>query len=229
MRSSPQRQALLLLINEACTAGARLQRACRQIGLTERTVQRWQRPDAEDGDHRVADMRVAPSPANKLSAAERNDALALLKSDAFKDLPPSQIVPRLADQDQYVASESTLSRLLRAAGQMTHRRAERPPHPRTKPRTRTRELVATQPDQVYCWDITYLPTVVRGTFFYRYLFEDIFSRKIVGWQVFACESAELASQLLRDICQRPFTDAGALHRVGSLCSWTTCGAQGARQ
>ena len=123
MSSSPQRQALLLLINEACTAGARLQRACRQIGLTERTVQRWQRPETQDGDHRVADKRVAPSPANKLSAAERNDALALLNSDAFKDLPPRQTVPRPADQGQYMASESTLYRLFRAAGQMTHRHA----------------------------------------------------------------------------------------------------------
>ena len=62
--------------------------------------------------------------------------------------------------------------------------------------------MATQCDQIYCWDITYLPQQVRGAFFYLYLFVDVFSRKIVGWQVFDCESAELASQLLIDICQR---------------------------
>ena len=63
-------------------------------------------------------------------------------------------------------------------------------------------LVATGHDQVYCWDISYLPTEVRGIYLYLYLFVDLFSRRIVGWQVFDCESAELASQLLRAICER---------------------------
>lgn len=198
MSSLPQRQTLLPLIREACDRGARLASACRQIGLTARTVQRWLRPEAYAGDHRVASQRVAPVPANKYSDSDRQAALTLLNSDAFKDLPPSQIVPRLADQGRYLASESSLYRWLRVAGQMTHRRLERAPHPRTKPRA----LVATQPDQIYCWDITYLPTPLRGTFFYWYLFVDVFSRKIVGWQVFDCERAELASQLLLDLCQR---------------------------
>ena len=88
-------------------------------------------------------------------------------------------MPRLADQGQYVASESTLYRLLREAGQMTHRRLERVPRKVSKPRA----LVATQDDQIYCWDITYLPQQARGSFvyLYLYLFVDVFSRKIVGW------------------------------------------------
>ena len=94
-----------------------------------------------------------------------------------KTCHPARIVPRLADQGQYVASESTLYRLLREAGQMTHRRLERVPRKVSKPRA----LVATQADQIYCWDITYLPQQVRGAFFYLYLFVDVFSRKIVGW------------------------------------------------
>jgi putative transposase len=125
-------------------------------------------------------------------------ALGVLNSEEFKDLPPSQIVPRLADLGIYVASESTLYRLLRQAGQLGHRRVERVPQKRSKPRA----LVATQPDQIYCWDITYLPTQVRGLYFYLYLFVDIFSRKVVGWQVFDCESAEKAAALLEDICRR---------------------------
>ena len=146
------------------------------------------------------------SPPNKLSDAERAQALQVLNSEPFKDLPPSQIVPRLADQGRYVASESTLYRLLRQAGQLAHRRLERAAYKRHKPRA----LVATAPNQVYCWDITYLPTQVRGTYFYLYLFVDLFSRKIVGWQVFDCESAELASQLLMDICQRHAVAPGQL-------------------
>jgi len=175
-------------------------------GLPARTVQRWLRPQCQDGDHRQAGKRAYSCPPNKLSAEERQAALEMLNSDEFKDLLPSQIVPRLADQGQYVASESTLYRLLREAGQIEHRRLERVPSKISKPRA----LVATQADQIYCWDITYLPQQVRGSFFYLYLFVDVFSRKIVGWQVFDCESAELASQLLIDICQRLGIEPGQI-------------------
>ena len=201
MSTLAQRATVLQLITEACRAGARLHRACEIIGLAARTVQRW--VDAGKnvphvGDRRTPDQRIHNCPPNKLSDAERLAALAVLNSEEFKDLPPSQIVPRLADKGLYVASESTLYRLLRQAGQLAHRRLERVPQKRSKPRA----LVATRPDQIYCWDITYLPTQVRGLFFYLYLFVDIFSRKVVGWQVFDGESAERASALLEDICRR---------------------------
>ena len=194
----PQRQTLLALIAQACLAGARLHKACAVLGLAARTVQRWLHPGAAAGDRRTSEQRTPHVPANKFTDAEQQAAMDALSSSAFKDLPPSQIVPRLADLGRYVGSESTLYRLLRQAGQLAHRRLERAPHKRSKPRA----LVATAPDQIYCWDITYLPTEVRGQHFYLYLFEDLFSRKAVGWQVFDCESAELSSQLLRDICQR---------------------------
>lgn len=198
MTTCAQRTTLLALIEHAWRSGARLCVACDLVGLHVRTVQRWRRPDGLHGDRRTSGKRRATTPPNKLSDAERAQALQLLNSEPFKDLPPSQIVPRLADQGRYVASESTLYRLLREAGQLAHRRLERAAHQRHKPRA----LVATAPNQVYCWDITYLPTQVRGAYFYLYLFVDLFSRKIVGWQVFDCESADLASQLLVDICQR---------------------------
>jgi len=163
MSSLAKRRALLALLAEACKAGSRLRPACALIGLSERTVQRWQRPAAgDDGDLRASGKRVASLPPNRLSDTERQAALALLNSEEFKDLPPSQIVPRLADQGRFVASESTLYRLLRGAGQLTHRRAERAPQPRSRPRA----LVACRPDQIYCWDISYLPTEVRGAYFY---------------------------------------------------------------
>ena len=206
MISLVQRQNLIVLIAEACRTGARWARACAQIGLSVRTVQRWQRPEAQDGDLRASDKRRASVPSNKLSDAECKAALEVLNSEEFKDLPPSQIVPRLADQGRYVASESTLYRLLRQAGQLTHRRLERVPQKRSKPRA----LVAVQPDQIYCWDITYLPTEVRGIYFYLYLFVDLFSRKIVGWQVYDSESAERAGALLQDICQRQGVEPGRL-------------------
>jgi putative transposase len=206
MSDAQQRKDLLELIAQACTDGARLTRACTQIGLSERTVQRWQHPDGQGGDRRVSGLHERVEPLNKLSACERQAAMALLNGEEFKNLPPSQIVPRLADQGCYIASESTLYRLLHQAGQMKHRRLERSPQKRSKPRA----LTATQPDQIYCWDITYLPTQVRGSYFYLYLFVDLFSRKVVGWQVYDCESAELASALLQDICARQGIAAGQL-------------------
>ncbi len=210
MTSTQQRQTLLPLIKQAVQDGARLHHACAQIGLSARTVQRWLGSCAGScagaGDRRTRTLRAKTCPPNKLSLAQRNAALLVLNSCAFKDLPPSQIVPALADAGQYVASESTMYRLLREAGQMSHRRLERAPRKVSKPRA----LVASKPDQVYCWDITYLPAPVRGMYFYLYLFIDLFSRKIVGWQVFDCESAGLAAGLLRDICERRAIPVGQL-------------------
>src|SRR3546814_6196147 len=119
---------------------------------------------------------------------ERQRLLALANSQEFGHLAPSQIVPILADRGQYVASESTFYRVLRAANQLTHRGAQRPAHARSKPRA----LSASAPNQLFSWDITYLPTRVTGMYFYLYLFMDVFSRKIVGWQVYDTESSELA-------------------------------------
>ena len=177
-------------------------KACQVVGLTARTVQRWLAQLLADpvqaADRRTPDQRIYSCPPNKLSEQERQAALGVLNSHEYKDLPPSQIVPRLADQGLYVASESTLYRLLHQAGQMKHRRMERPPQKRSKPRA----LVANEPDQIYCWDITYLPTQVKGMFFFLYLFVDIFSRKIVGWQVYDSERAQQAAELLHDICRQ---------------------------
>ena len=206
MSSTQQRKDVLELIEQACTGGARQAQACAQIGLSERTVQRWQHPDGQGGDRRAVGLHERAEPPNKLSVFECQQAMALLNGEEFKSLPPSQIVPRLADQGRYIASESTLYRLLHQAGQMKHRRLECVPQKRSKPRA----LTATGCEQIYCWDITYLPTQVRGSYFYLYLFVDLFSRKVVGWQVYDCESAELASGLLQDICARQGIAAGQL-------------------
>jgi hypothetical protein len=93
MSTTEQRQNLLHLIAKACADGARLAQVCAQIGLSERTVQRWQRPHAHAGDRRVCELRTRAEPPNKLSAFERQAALALLNSDEFKDLPPSKSYP----------------------------------------------------------------------------------------------------------------------------------------
>lgn len=190
-----QRRQVIELVNEATRAGARQDRACDVLGLSERTLQRWQSGETVGHDRRP--LR-GYQPPHALSDAERADVLAVANSEEFGHLPPSQIVPRLADQGRYLASESTFYRILRANHQLTHRRSERPAQARTKPRA----FSATAPNQLYSWDITYLPSSVRGQFYYLYLFLDIFSRKIVGWQVYETESSALASEVLRDLCRR---------------------------
>jgi transposase InsO family protein len=194
MSTLTERSNIIALVGQAIEDGARQDRACDVISLSERTLQRWQR-DQSRGDQRP--IRVH-EPKNALSAQERQAVLAVAQSEEFGHLCPSQIVPRLADQGKYIASESTFHRVLRAANQLQHRGAERPRGKRSKPRA----LVATAPRQLFSWDITYLPTLVVGRFFYLYLFLDIFSRKIVGWQVYDCESSELAGAVMRDICMR---------------------------
>lgn len=189
-----QRQVLLALIDEAISAGARQARASAVVGLSCRTLQRW-RTTSAPGDQRPLRVQQAH---NQLSELERAHLLAVANSAEFGHLPPSQIVPRLADQGIYLASESTLYRVLRDAGQLAHRRPERRATSRTKPKA----LTATAPNQVYSWDITYLPTTVKGKYLYLYLFLDLFSRKVVGWQVFDSECSQHAADMLRDICQR---------------------------
>ena len=194
MTTLTQRSHVITLVSDAIAAGARQDRACGAISLSERTLQRWQRDQAR-GDQRP--MRVQ-APKNRLSTSERQALLVVANSGEFAHLAPSQIVPRLADQGQYIASESSFYRVLKAASQLQHRGPQRPGQKRSKPRA----LSASAPNQLYSWDITYLPTLVTGIYFYLYLFLDIFSRKIVGWQIYDSESSELAGEVMRDICKR---------------------------
>jgi putative transposase len=176
-----------MLIEEAVAHGARLSRSCEVLGLTARTLQRWV---TSDGDGRRGPNRA---PANKLSEAERRKVVAIAANPEFQDQSPKQIVPLLADRGAYVASESTFYRVLHAEDLQHRRGRERPPiH-------RPRAHVADGPWQVASWDITYLPSHVRGQFFYLYLVEDVWSRKILGWQVHEVESAELAAALVESI------------------------------
>lgn len=195
MTGLSERLQVTVWLTEAMAAGARQDRACAVLGLSARTVQRWQADEAVGSDRRPERRQV---PCSQLSQSERSYLLTVANSAEFGHLSPSQIVPRLADRGEYLASESTFYRVLKAENQLMHRRAERPAHPCAKPRA----LRATAPNRLYTWDITYLPTPIRGLYFYLYLFLDVFSRKIVGWQVYEEESSLLASEVMRDLCRR---------------------------
>jgi putative transposase len=127
-----------------------------ELGVSARTLQRWQhqavdgRPDAQ-----------RPAPPNKLSAEERRAVLEVINRPDFASLTPHQIVPKLATEGIYLASESTIYRLMKLAGQAARRGRSRSP--------RKHVLTTHQadgPDQVWCWDITWLPTTVKGRYFY---------------------------------------------------------------
>jgi transposase InsO family protein len=188
------RQDIISLIDEANEAGARQSEACKAIGLSLKTVQRWRHADNEQ-DGRIEAIH---KPKNKLSDAERQHIIATANSPEYAELPPNKIVPKLADKGIYIASEASFYRVLNAENQLQHREKSNPVRQVKKPKA----LTATGSNQIYSWDITYLPTEVKGIFLYLYLVMDIYSRKIVGWQVYENESSTLAADLMKDICQR---------------------------
>lgn len=186
------------LIDEACTAGARQSQACAVMGITSRTLRRWHQHlhthgDLGDQRKKAAAERVHPQ---ALTEAERQAVLDTCNRPEFRSLPPSQIVPILADRGEYLASESTFYRILHDAEQATHRGRAQAPREVPKPRA----WQATAPNQIWSWDITYLPTQIRGEFFRLYLILDIYSRMIVGWEIHREETAGHAAELIRKAC-----------------------------
>ena len=186
------RQALARDIHTAQTTGARLRFACETAGIDLRTLQRWKALDGiVRGDGRPQAVRATPSHA--LSEAERAEVLAVANEPRFAAVPPARIVPMLADEGIYLASESTFSRVLKEHGQTAHRGRAKAPKAIRPPTTH----IATEPRQVWCWDMTYLPAQVMGRWFYLYLILDLYSRKIVGWEVHENDHADHAAHLVR--------------------------------
>ena len=107
-------------VDEACAGGARLGQACAVLGISPRTLQRWREHGGVKADARKAAAQRR-EPANKLSELERQRILAIANSEEFAHMPPSQIVPAMADRGLYIASESSFYRVLREADQLAHR------------------------------------------------------------------------------------------------------------
>jgi transposase InsO family protein len=186
------RQILLRDIAQARSEGARLAPACTVVGLDPRTLQRWTMGEGiPRGDRRIEAAR--PVPTHALSEAERARIIAVVNEPCFADTPPARIVPALADEGIYIASESSFHRVLRAHGQMHRRGRAQPPRMSRPPTTH----IATGPGEVWCWDVTFLPAQVQGRWFYLYLILDLYSRKIVGFEVHDTDSAEHAAHLAK--------------------------------
>lgn len=182
-----ERNDIMSTINEAIQSGARKYKACETIGISLRTIERWEKDNI--GDKRGM---VEREPANQLSEEERQKIVQICCSERFRELTPNEIVPILAEEGVYIASESTFYRILREENLLAHRAESKSAQKRSKPP----ELKADGPNQVWSWDITYLLSNIKGKYYYLYMIEDVWSRAIVGWEIHENESSELASVLM---------------------------------
>jgi transposase len=194
MTALEDRRIIVRYIDEAHAAGARLALACQVVGITARTLQHWRTEDSQVlPDARSTSSR--PRLAHALTGEEKALMLVTANEPRFASLPPARIVPMLADEGVYMACESSFQRVLRATGQNRRRGRARTPARQRPPTTH----VATAPGQVWCWDMTYLPSKVRGQWFYLYLIMDLYSRKIVGWEIHEQDNADHAARLLNRV------------------------------
>jgi putative transposase len=192
----------LAVVAEAEANGARLKAACEVVGVSVRTVQRWrQNPAGED-------RRCGPKhrPSNALTPAEEAKVVRVMTTPQNAGVSPKQLVPKLADEGVYLASESTMYRLQRRYGLRKRRRHASRTHVN---RAKTAHC-ATGPNEVWSWDITWLPTVIRGSFLKLYMVLDVWSRRIVGWDVHRTESAEHAAGLIDRIADELGVDPAGI-------------------
>jgi len=176
--------------------------ACRVAGISARTAERWRKhPEREDG-------RCGPHrrPTNALTPTEEAQILSLVASSRFAHLSPKQLVPQLADEGLYLASESTFYRLQRRYGLRCAKRSMS----RTDVTRAATLHRATRPNQVWSWDITWLPTTVRGIYWHLYLVMDVWSRRIVAWRIADRDSAEIAAELFTQACREAKLDPRGL-------------------
>ena len=175
------------MIDEVVSAGVRQFKACEVLRLSVRTIQNWRKRPGQ------GDLRRGPksAPAHKLTDKARAIALAELNKPENAALCPGQLVAKLADEGKYLMSESSMYRMMRQEKLLKHRRPSAIPQDRPRP-----EAKATRPNQLWAWDITYLPCEVKGHFVSLYTCLDVFSRKIVGWCVEESETGEIASSFM---------------------------------
>jgi putative transposase len=161
--------------------------ACELLGASRATRYRRRRPPV------AGPSLPRPTPPNKLTEAERQHILSVLRSEEYCDLVPAQVWARLLDDGVYLCSISTMYRLLAIAGENRERRRQR-----THPAKKKPELIAHRPNQVWSWDITKLQGPTRGTYYELFVIIDLFSRYVVGWMVSEAETGELAEAFIAE-------------------------------
>jgi len=182
LNTAELKNIVLAISDEAERRGCRRKIFMKAIGISERTVLNWKKNGTKD--QRKGAVKIIK---NGLSAAEINAILDTACDRRFADLTPHEIVPILAEEGVYLASVSSFYRILKKHALV-----------KSKPlgiRREPVEIKADRADVLWSWDISYLQTNVKGKYYYLYLFTDIWSRRIVGWNIYEQESAELAKEL----------------------------------
>jgi putative transposase len=165
--------------------------ACAAFGFARSTLYRLRQPPTAQPGEKTHRRRSGRG----LTADEQEAVYRLLDSERFCDLSPYQVYATLLDEGQYYCSISTMYRILRQHGEVQERRRQRP-----RPQYRRPELLATAPNQVWSWDITWLKGPHRWQHFYLYVILDVFSRYVPGWMLAEQESAQLAEHLIAQTC-----------------------------
>lgn len=186
LTSTPDRQLIIELVNSAIQSGASKEKACKIVGINPKTLDRWQ-DTLED----KRPLSTRPEPKNKLTLEEEQNILNIVNLPKYCNLPPSKIVPQLADDGIYIASESSFYRVMKKYNQLKHRGTTKEPVKRT---ITTHD--ATKINQVWTWDITWLKTRVKGLYYKLYLMMDIWDRSIVAHEIWEEENSENASILI---------------------------------
>ena len=163
--------------------------ACTAVGRPRQTHYRWHRKSPPPSKPE----RVPRPQPRALTEVERKEVLAVLHSDDHVDEAPATVYAKLLDQGRYLASTSTMYRILRSADEVRERRRQA-----THPAAKKPELLATKPNEVYSWDITKLLGPEKWTYYYLYVIIDIYSRYVPGWLLARAERANLAERLLAD-------------------------------
>ena len=161
--------------------------ACEALGVSRATMNRRRQPKL---------VKARKQQERALSAGERKNVLAVMNSERFMDAAPREVYAALLDEGCYLASVSTIYRVLADSQAVRERRAVRRHPSYAKP-----ELVARGPNQVWSWDITKVRGPQRRDWFHLYVMLDIFSRKVVGWMLGSTESARLAEEWIRGIVE----------------------------
>jgi putative transposase len=181
------------------TGGVRA--ACRAVGRPQ--ASHYRRHRQSPAPQRPTQERKSQPRA--LEQAERVQVRAVLNSAEHADKAPATVYHDLLDEGIYLASVSTMYRILREHDEVRERRAQATHPARVKP-----ELVAEHPNAVWSWDITKLHGPAKWTYYHLYVIIDIFSRYVVGWMVAEQETAALAENLLADTVVKQDIEADAL-------------------
>lgn len=163
---------------------------CNFLGISSRTIQRWNKFGL--ADRRAGSNRYIP---RKLTIQEENKIINISCSEEYRDNNPHEIVALLLEKGTYIASSSTFYRVLKRNHKMNHRSNAKPREKKSKPP----QKIATGPNQVWCWDITWLKTDVRGIYHYAYVITDIYDRSIVGWEIHDREESDIAKELFKSL------------------------------